>query len=120
MTEEQGYNRAMVVTAHPDDAKFSCSGTVAGWCAAGWEVTYVLCTDGSKGTEDRELTSPQLATIRRKEQISAGEVLGLKDVVFLDHPDAYLEPTAGESVLAARVPVSPEVARCGTQSGGSA
>ena len=93
MIEEQGYSRAMVVTAHPDDAEFSCSGTVAGWCASGWEVTYVLCTDGSKGTEDRELTSPQLATIRRKEQISAGEVLGLKDVVFLDHPDAYLEPT---------------------------
>ncbi|MCS5667671.1 MAG: PIG-L family deacetylase, partial [Dehalococcoidia bacterium] len=32
--------------AHPDDAEWTCSGTVAKWCAEGWEVVYVLCTDG--------------------------------------------------------------------------
>ena len=30
------FSRGMVVTAHPDDAEFGCSGTVAKWCAAGW------------------------------------------------------------------------------------
>ena len=87
------FSRGMVVVAHPDDAEFSSSGTVAKWCAAGWEVVYVLCTDGSKGTSDRSLTSEDLARIRREEQIEAGKVLGLKDVVFLDYPDAYLQPT---------------------------
>ena len=87
------YKRGMVVTAHPDDAEFSSSGTVAKWCAAGWEVVYVLCTDGSKGTQDHSLTSEDLARIRREEQMEAAKVLGLKDVVFLDHPDAYLQPT---------------------------
>ena len=87
------FSRGMVVVAHPDDAEFSSSGTAAKWCAAGWEVVYVLCTDGSKGTSDRSLTSEDLARIRREEQIEAGKVLGLKDVVFLDHPDAYLQPT---------------------------
>lgn len=94
MTEwNEEFSRGMVVTAHPDDAEFGCSGTVAKWCTAGWEVVYVLCTDGSKGTSDRSLTSEDLARIRRQEQIDAGKVLGLKDVVFLDHPDAYLQPT---------------------------
>ena len=87
------FSRGMVVTAHPYDAEFGCSGTVAKWCAEGWEVVYVLCTDGSKGTSDRSLTSEDLARIRRQEQIDAGKVLGLKDVVFLDHEDSKLQPT---------------------------
>lgn len=90
---DEEYRRGMVVMAHPDDAEYSSSGTVAKWCAAGWEVVYVLCTDGSKGTDDRSVTPEELARIRRREQIEAGKVLGLKDVVFLDHPDSYLQPT---------------------------
>jgi LmbE family N-acetylglucosaminyl deacetylase len=87
------FKRAMVVTAHPDDAEYGCSGSVAKWCRMGWEVVYVLCTDGSKGTEDRETTSEELADLRAKEQIKAGETLGLKTVEFLGYPDGYLEPT---------------------------
>ncbi len=91
-TESQ-FNKAMVVTAHPDDAEYGCSGSVAKWCRQGWEVTYVLCTDGSKGTEDRDITSEQLAKIRAEEQVNAGKILGLKTVEFLGYPDGYLEPT---------------------------
>ena len=59
MSEERPeYQRGMVVVAHADDAEWGCSGTVAKWCDQGWEVVYVLCTDGSKGTDDPELTSP--------------------------------------------------------------
>lgn len=87
------FKRAMVVTAHPDDAEYGCSGTVAKWCRLGWEVVYVLCTDGSKGTEDREISSEKLAELRATEQRAAGETLGLKTVEFLGYPDGYLEPT---------------------------
>ena len=80
---EEPFRRGMVIMAHPDDAEWTCSGTVAKWCAEGWEVVYVLCTDGSKGSSDPEMTSEQLVKIREKEQRDAGEVLGLKDVVFL-------------------------------------
>ena len=83
----------MVVVAHPDDAEFGCSGSAAKWSRLGWEVVYVLCTDGSKGTEDRSLNGPELSTIRHREQLEAGYVLGLKEVVFLDFPDGYLEPS---------------------------
>ncbi len=87
------YQSAMVVVAHPDDAEWGCAGTVAKWCAEGWEVVYVLCTDGSKGSEDPEMTSGRLVEIRKQEQLNAGKVLGLKDIVFLGYEDSMLEPT---------------------------
>jgi len=87
------FKRAMVVTAHPDDAEYGCSGSVAKWTRLGWDVVYVLCTDGSKGSEDREITSEQLTELRTKEQTNAGKILGLKTVEFLGYPDGYLEPT---------------------------
>ena len=59
--EDKTLERAMVVVAHADDAEFGCSGTVAKWCAEGVEVVYVICTDGSKGTGDRTITSEELS-----------------------------------------------------------
>jgi LmbE family N-acetylglucosaminyl deacetylase len=90
---QQQYQRGMVVVAHADDAEWGCSGTVARWCAQGWEVVYVLCTDGSKGSDDREMTSQELVKLRQQEQLNAGRVLGLRDVVFLGYEDAMLQPT---------------------------
>ena len=100
------FSRGMVVVAHADDAEFGCSGTVAKLCAAGWEMVYVMCTDGSKGSSDREITQRQLASIRRKEQQNAGKTLGLKDVVFLDYEDSMLQPT-----LALRKDIAREIRR---------
>ena len=90
---DTNYSRAMIVVAHADDAEWGCAGTVAQWCNNGWEVVYVLCTDGSKGTDDARLTSEELVSIRKKEQLDAGQVLGLHKVVFLDYEDSMLEPT---------------------------
>ena len=93
MDQEEPYRRGMVVVAHADDAEYGCSGTVAKWCAEGMEVVYVLCTDGSKGSSDPEMTPGRLIEIRRAEQQAAGRVLGLKDVVFLGYEDSMLQPT---------------------------
>jgi LmbE family N-acetylglucosaminyl deacetylase len=87
------FKRGMVVVAHADDAEFGCSGTVAKWCGEGWEVVYVLCTDGSKGSSDREISQRELSKVRHREQTEAGKVLGLKEVVFLDHEDSMLQPS---------------------------
>lgn len=100
------FKRAMVVVAHPDDAEWGCSGSVAKMCRLGWDVVYVLCTDGSKGTEDREISSEKLAELRAEEQREAGRTLGLKDVVLLGYPDGYLEPT-----LEVRRDISREIRR---------
>ncbi len=90
---ETGGKRGMVVVAHADDAEWGCAGTVAKLCAAGWEMVYVLCTDGSKGIDDPEISSDELVRIRQQEQTNAGRVLGLREVVFLGYEDAMLQPS---------------------------
>ncbi len=85
--------RALVVIPHPDDAEGSCGGTVAKWVSQGAQVYYVLCTDGGKGSDDPQMTSERLASIREKEQLQAASTLGVKEVVLLRHPDGELEDT---------------------------
>ena len=90
---EQQPKRALVVMAHPDDAEFLCAGTVAKLCAEGWQVWYCLATSGDKGTKDPEMTRERLAGIREQEQRDACRILGVQDVIFLRHPDGFLENT---------------------------
>ncbi len=89
--EEQQPKRALVVMAHPDDAEFLCAGTVAKLCAEGWQVWYCLATSGDKGTKDPEMTRERLAGIREQEQRDACRILGVQDVIFLRHPDGFVE-----------------------------
>ena len=96
-TEELGKDgplSAMVIFAHPDDAEFTCGGTVAKWCDQGWTVYYVLATSGDKGTHDAALSLQELAALREQEQREACRVLGAKDVIFLGYPDGFLQPDA--------------------------
>jgi LmbE family N-acetylglucosaminyl deacetylase len=85
---------AMVIFAHPDDAEFTCGGTVAKWCDQGWTVYYVLATSGDKGTHDAALSSQELAALREQEQRDACRVLGVKEVIFLGYPDGFLRADA--------------------------
>ena len=85
---------AMVIVAHPDDAEFSCAGTVAKWCEQGWTVYYVLATSGDKGTHDPALTPQELAALREQEQREACRVLGVKEVIFLAYQDGFLRADA--------------------------
>jgi LmbE family N-acetylglucosaminyl deacetylase len=79
------------IAAHPDDLDFAASGTMSKWAEQGAEVYYLIVTDGSKGTNDRSLTSSQLTKIREDEQREAAKVVGAKDVFFLNYPDGMLE-----------------------------
>ena len=56
-------------------------------------MNYVVTTDGGKGTEDPAVTSEQLAATRIAEQRAAADVLGVDEIVHLDYPDGYLQPT---------------------------
>jgi LmbE family N-acetylglucosaminyl deacetylase len=88
-------DRAMVVCAHPDDAEIGAGGVVARWVAAGCEVTYVLCTNGSAGTGDRSLPSAELVERRAAEQRAAADFMGVKNLVMLGYPDGGLEDGSG-------------------------
>jgi len=85
--------RVMVVTAHPDDPEFLAGGTVAGLVKEGREVSYVIVTNGNKGSGDRTITSQRLAPIREEEQRRAARMLGVERVVFLGYEDGEVEDT---------------------------
>ena len=84
---------ALIITPHPDDAEIACGGTVANWIENGAKVHYVLCSDGSKGTEDSNMTPERLRDIRYQEQMDAACVLGVENVVALNYLDGELEDT---------------------------
>ena len=86
--------QVMVVTPHPDDAEYGVAGTVARWTSEGKEIIYVVCTNGDKGTSDNNMKPEDLARIREKEQMAAARLLGVREVIFLRHPDQSLEDTA--------------------------
>lgn len=91
MTNDETY--LMVVTPHPDDAEFGVAGTVLRLTREGKKVVYVVCTNGDKGTSDRNMKPEVLAKTREREQLAAAQVLCVSDVVFLRYPDQGLEDT---------------------------
>jgi len=93
--------RALVVAAHPDDADFGAAGTVCLLAQAGWDVRYLVATDGSKGSDDPSLTPAQLVELRAQEQRDAANLLGVASVGFLGFTDGEL--TASRELLAAIV-----------------
>lgn len=86
-------HRVMVIAAHPDDPEFGCAATIAKWAASGREITYLLLTSGDKGCHDRDVRPGQIAGRREEEQRAAANVLGVRDVVYLNYPDGLLENT---------------------------
>ena len=83
----------MVVTPHPDDAEFGVAGTVRKLTLEGRKVVYVVCTNGDKGTSDRNVKPQNLMKIREKEQRAAAKLLGVSKVEFMRYPDQGLEDT---------------------------
>ena len=84
----------LAVAAHPDDLEFGTSGSVAKWVAGGAEVHYLICSDGSKGSDDPNLSSVKLMELRRDEQRAAAKILGVKTVEFLDYEDGQVEASS--------------------------
>lgn len=91
MSLDDGLQRVLVVTAHPDDVDFGSGGTVATWTDAGLDVSYCVVTDGDSGGFDRAVPRSEIAGIRRDEQRMAAAALGVTDVEFLGYPDGRLE-----------------------------
>ncbi len=83
----------LVITPHPDDAEFGAAGTVVNLVRKGKEVVYIVCTDGSKGTDDINVIPEDLVKIREKEQREAAKTLGVKDVIFLGYEDQNINET---------------------------
>ena len=81
----------LAIGAHPDDIDIGSSGSIAKWIKQGANAYYLVLTDGSKGSEDVKISNTTLTKIRRAEQQSAADLLGVKKVFFLDFVDGELE-----------------------------
>lgn len=77
-TNLQTPSSALLVAAHPDDADFGAAGTAAKWARAGSAVTYLVVTDGSKGSWDPAVVPARLAVRREEEQARACEMAGAR------------------------------------------
>ncbi|MAE10648.1 MAG: PIG-L domain-containing protein [Dehalococcoidales bacterium] len=84
---------ALVFAPHADDAEGGVGGTTIHWINEGKDVIYVVCTNGDKGTSDPEMKQETLIKIREEEQLAAAEMMGVREVIFLRHPDQGLEDT---------------------------
>jgi LmbE family N-acetylglucosaminyl deacetylase len=93
LDDPSGVERALVVTAHPDDVDFGAAGTVAAWVKAGVEVAYCIVTDGDAGGSDRAMSRQDMAKLRREEQRAAANEVGVTSVTFLGYPDGRLSST---------------------------
>ncbi len=91
MAADDGVERILIVTAHPDDVDFGNAGSVALWTDAGIEVAYCICTSGEAGGFDRSVPRSTMVEIRETEQRAAAKVVGVSDVTFLRYPDGRLE-----------------------------
>jgi len=93
-------NRILVLAPHPDDECIGCGGTLAKCISAGREVRVIILTDGRFGSSQiRQLADNdpekvrlqnELIEIRQAETRCAMELIGVKDIRFLDAVDSRL------------------------------
>jgi LmbE family N-acetylglucosaminyl deacetylase len=93
MTQSAEPKRALVIGAHPDDNEFGAGGTVAKLIAQSWEITFIIATNGNKGSHDPGMSPYILSETREAEQRAAAAALGVKQVIFLRNNDGELEAT---------------------------
>jgi LmbE family N-acetylglucosaminyl deacetylase len=85
--------RVLAVVAHPDDIDFGGAGTVATWTKAGIEVHYCVVTDGQAGGFEPDRDRAEMPAVRRAEQTTAAEHVGVRNLHFLGYVDGALEVT---------------------------
>jgi LmbE family N-acetylglucosaminyl deacetylase len=84
--------KILVILAHPDDPEFFCGATLARWARAGHTIDYYLLTCGDKGASNPEMDPSELCATRHTEQRAAADIIGARNVHFMELPDGYLEP----------------------------
>lgn len=93
LLEGLGISRLLAFAAHPDDLDFAAAATAAALADRGVEITLCLLTAGDAGGFERGRDAEEMAQRRRREQQEAAEILGIREVIFLDERDGFVEPT---------------------------
>lgn len=82
---------ALAIGAHPDDIEFSCTGCLLNLKEKGYDVYYIIATNGENGFKAGYKPRKQRIKIRYQEQLNAANILGVKMVYFLGHKDGFLD-----------------------------
>jgi LmbE family N-acetylglucosaminyl deacetylase len=85
----EDWTRGVAVVAHPDDLEYGVASAVARWTGQGKEIAYLLATKGEAGIAGRP--PGEVAALRMEEERRSAAVVGVTEVVFLDHPDGLVE-----------------------------
>lgn len=88
-------NTILAAGAHPDDIEFSCTGILRKFIEMGWNVYYIVATNGENGFKIGHKPRKQRIEIRRREQLNAAQKLGVKKVYFLGYKDGFLKNDDG-------------------------
>ena len=82
----------LAVFAHPDDESLACGGTLARLADAGARVVLICASRGENGSISDPSLVPDgdLARVRTRELQEAAAILGITDLLILDHPDGDL------------------------------
>ena len=80
------------IFAHPDDESLACGGTLARLADSGARVVVVCASHGEAGSISDPALVPDgdLGRVRVRELRAAADVLGVAEVIVLDHPDGDL------------------------------
>ena len=86
--------KLLCVLAHPDDESLGNGGILAKYAAEGVETYLITATRGERGWQGIPEVNPglhELGKIREAELRAAAQVLGVRDVHFLDYIDGDLD-----------------------------
>lgn len=86
----------LAVLAHPDDETFGMGGSLALYAQQGVEVNLVCATRGEAGDVDAALMGEirSKACLRVQELKCAAELLGIKEVIYLNYRDSGMPGAA--------------------------
>lgn len=94
--------RLMLILAHPDDESMGNGGIIAKYSAEGVKTHLVTATRGEQGWFGPEGDYPgleELGQIRERELKEAAQVLGIREVAFLDYHDGELNKADTDEVV---------------------
>lgn len=85
--------KILLVFAHPDDETFLLGGTIIKLNGEGHTLDLICATRGEAGLPGIPpiTTMEELPSVREKELRDASEILGIRNIYFLDYKDGTLE-----------------------------